>query len=111
MEMCTYTHCQSATFDGQLRSCLRFGDRLKVLLLTDRQRRPPATYLKHVEMKKIVWFTLIQLVALVLIFAVTKTPAAILFPVFIAIWKYASLVGPRVHGLLVERISCLQMFC
>ena len=45
-------------------------------------------------MKKIRWFTLIQLTALVIIFFVTKTPAAILFPVFIAI-----LVPLRKHVL------------
>lgn len=66
-----------ATFEGN-----QFSDRFK-LFFTDKNLMPPYRYLKKIPFLVITKFTLIQLIALGIIYGITWSPAAISFPVFI----------------------------
>ncbi|XP_041050311.1 electrogenic sodium bicarbonate cotransporter 1-like [Carcharodon carcharias] len=70
-------------------SSVQFMDRLK-LLLTPAKHQPDLIYLRHVPLRRIHLFTLLQVLCLVLLWVLKSTAAAIIFPVMLL-----ALVGIR----------------
>ncbi|GCB60234.1 hypothetical protein scyTo_0012703 [Scyliorhinus torazame] len=67
----------------------KFMDRLK-LLFTPAKHQPDLIYLRHVPLRRIHLFTLLQVLCLVLLWVLKSTAAAIIFPVMLL-----ALVGVR----------------
>ncbi|XP_067852005.1 electrogenic sodium bicarbonate cotransporter 1-like [Heptranchias perlo] len=70
-------------------SSVQFMDRLK-LLLTPPKHQPDLMYLRHVPLRRVHLFTLIQVLCLVLLWVLKSTVAAIIFPIMLL-----ALVGVR----------------
>ncbi|XP_078406945.1 electrogenic sodium bicarbonate cotransporter 1-like [Cetorhinus maximus] len=70
-------------------SSVQFMDRLK-LLLTPAKHQPDLIFLRHVPLRRIHLFTLLQVLCLVLLWVLKSTAAAIIFPVMLL-----ALVGVR----------------
>ncbi|XP_032885967.1 anion exchange protein 4 [Amblyraja radiata] len=70
-------------------SSVQFMDRLK-LLLTPPNHQPDLIYLRHVPLRRVHLFTLIQILCLVMLWVLKSTDAAIIFPVMLL-----ALVGVR----------------
>ncbi|XP_038651641.1 electrogenic sodium bicarbonate cotransporter 1-like [Scyliorhinus canicula] len=70
-------------------SSVQFMDRLK-LLFTPAKHQPDLIYLRHVPLRRIHLFTLLQVLCLVLLWVLKSTAAAIIFPVMLL-----ALVGIR----------------
>ncbi|XP_072368358.1 electrogenic sodium bicarbonate cotransporter 1-like [Scyliorhinus torazame] len=70
-------------------SSVQFMDRLK-LLFTPAKHQPDLIYLRHVPLRRIHLFTLLQVLCLVLLWVLKSTAAAIIFPVMLL-----ALVGVR----------------
>ncbi|XP_062910933.1 electrogenic sodium bicarbonate cotransporter 1-like [Mobula hypostoma] len=70
-------------------SSVQFMDRLK-LLLTPPNHQPDLIYLRHVPLRRVHLFTLIQFLCLVVLWVLKSTDAAIIFPVMLL-----ALVGIR----------------
>ncbi|XP_072446914.1 electrogenic sodium bicarbonate cotransporter 1-like [Chiloscyllium punctatum] len=63
-------------------SSVQFMDRLK-LLLTPAKHQPDLIYLRHVPLRRVHLFTLLQILCLVLLWVLKSTVAAIIFPVML----------------------------
>ncbi|KFQ22195.1 Sodium-driven chloride bicarbonate exchanger, partial [Mesitornis unicolor] len=61
---------------------LQFFDRLKLFWMPAKHQ-PDFIYLRHVPLRKVHLFTLIQLLCLVLLWAIKATRAAIVFPMMV----------------------------
>uniref|UniRef100_UPI00358E7933 electroneutral sodium bicarbonate exchanger 1-like isoform X2 n=1 Tax=Myxine glutinosa TaxID=7769 RepID=UPI00358E7933 len=61
---------------------IQFFDRLKLFAMPAKHQ-PDFIYLRHVPLRKVHLFTLIQLLCLVLLWAIKTTPAAIVFPMMV----------------------------
>uniref|UniRef100_UPI00398E4248 electrogenic sodium bicarbonate cotransporter 1-like n=1 Tax=Pristiophorus japonicus TaxID=55135 RepID=UPI00398E4248 len=70
-------------------SSVQFMDRLK-LLFTPPKHQPDLMYLRHVPLRRVHLFTLLQVLCLVLLWVLKSTAAAIIFPVMLL-----ALVGVR----------------
>ncbi|NXJ76645.1 S4A8 protein, partial [Trogon melanurus] len=61
---------------------MQLFDRLKLFVMPVKHQ-PDFTYLRHVPLRKVHLFTAIQLLCLVLLWAIKMTPAAIIFPLLV----------------------------
>lgn len=71
--------CQGRDFSP---CTLQFFDRLKLFWMPAKHQ-PDFIYLRHVPLRKVHLFTLIQLLCLVLLWAIKVSPAAIVFPMMV----------------------------
>lgn len=73
---------------------LQFFDRLKLFWMPAKHQ-PDFIYLRHVPLRKVHLFTLIQLLCLVLLWAIKVSPAAIVFPMMVRArpFRFAALWG------------------
>ena len=64
----------------------QFFDRLKLFGMPAKHQ-PDFIYLRHVPLRKVHLFTLIQLTCLVLLWVIKASPAAIVFPMMVSFKK------------------------
>ncbi|XP_016160478.1 PREDICTED: electroneutral sodium bicarbonate exchanger 1 [Ficedula albicollis] len=75
-------HLSSCRNFGCAPSALQFFDRLKLFWMPAKHQ-PDFIYLRHVPLRKVHLFTLIQLLCLVLLWAIKASRAAIIFPMMV----------------------------
>ena len=68
----------------------QFFDRLKLFGMPAKHQ-PDFIYLRHVPLRKVHLFTLIQLTCLVLLWAIKASPAASVCPMMVSVKRYCSL--------------------
>ncbi|XP_025022950.1 electroneutral sodium bicarbonate exchanger 1 [Python bivittatus] len=61
---------------------IQFFDRLKLMAMPSKHQ-PDFIYLRHVPLRKVYLFTMIQLICLIILWVVKATPAAIIFPMMV----------------------------
>ncbi|KAL7989796.1 hypothetical protein Chor_012462, partial [Crotalus horridus] len=65
---------------------IQFFDRLKLMGMPSKHQ-PDFIYLRHVPLRKVYLFTMIQLTCLIILWVVKASPAAIIFPMMVKILK------------------------
>ncbi|XP_063149036.1 electroneutral sodium bicarbonate exchanger 1 [Candoia aspera] len=61
---------------------IQFFDRLKLMAMPTKHQ-PDFIYLRHVPLRKVYLFTMIQLICLIILWIIKATPAAIIFPMMV----------------------------
>ncbi|XP_071742705.1 electrogenic sodium bicarbonate cotransporter 1 isoform X2 [Lepeophtheirus salmonis] len=61
---------------------MQFIDRIGLFFMSTKSQ-PDHKYLRHVSLNKVYWFTMIQVIALALLWIIKSTPASLIFPLMV----------------------------